>query len=344
MKRLVLPAMLLGAALGSAADIVVTARPQWPAPPAPPRLQYLNEIRSPIALEPPPAKKSWGSLLKDLLGIESAAEKAAREEPLVQPTGISVRDGILYVADPGRAAILRYDLALKKGTWLSHPEGLVSPVGVASSSDGHLYILDSALKKVFILDAEGKPAGELRGDPQSLGRPAGIAVSADRVYVSDALNHRIMVYGLEGVFIQSFGQRGTAPGEFNFPTYLWFDRRQNRLWVADSGNFRLQSFGADGRFSGTLGQVGNRPGYIARPRGIAQDSEGHVYAMDGAFEALQIFDLQGRLLLFAGVSGSEPGQFNLPGGIFIDEDDRVFVADTQNRRVQIFQYLKEGSR
>lgn len=342
LKVIALPATLLGAALCAAAAIAVSPRPQWPAPPAPPRLQYLDEIQSPIAQEPP-AKRSWASLLRDLLGVERASERAAREEPLVQPTGIFVRDGILFVADPGRAAILRYDLSLKKGTWLSQPAGLVSPVGVASSSDGRLYVLDSALKKVFILDAAGKPAGELRGDPQTLGRPAGIAVSKDRVYVSDALNHRIMVYGLEGVFIQSFGQRGTAAGELNFPTYLWYDGRQNRLWVADSGNFRYQSFDADGRLAGTLGKPGNRPGYMARPRGIAQDSEGHVYAIDGAFEALQIFDLQGRLLLFAGVSGSEPGQFNLPGGIFIDENDRVFVADTQNRRVQIFQYLKEGS-
>lgn len=340
--KILLPPMILGAALCAAADIAVAPRPQWPPPPASPRLRYSDEIRSPIAQEPP-AARSWRSLLTALLGIENEAERAAREEPLVQPTGLSVRGGVLYVADPGRAAILRYDLSQKKGKWLSNPAGLVSPVGVAASSDGRLYVLDSALKKVFILDAAGEYAGELRGDPQGLGQPAGIAVSTDRIYVSDTLNHRIMVYGLEGVFIQSFGQRGIAPGEFNFPTYLWFDPRQNRLWVADSGNFRFQWFEPDGRLAGTLGKAGNRPGYIARPRGIAQDSEGHVYAMDGAFEALQIFDLQGRLLLFAGVSGSEPGQFNLPGGIFVDENDRVFVADTHNRRVQVFQYLKEGS-
>ena len=264
----------------------------------------------------------------------------------MQPTGLFANNGILYIADPARSAVLRYDLDKREGAWLGKAQGLdlTSPVAVAGSPDGRLYILDSARKKVLMLDARGQPAGELHGDPQGLGQPAGLAVSDSRVYVSDVMQHRVSVYGLEGVFTQSFGRRGKEPGEFNFPTYLWFDRAQKQLWATDSANFRLQWFDASGRPLGRLGESGDRPGYLARPRGVARDSDGHVYVSDAAFDALQIFDPQGRLLLFAGVSGDSPGQFNLPGGIFIDEKDRVFVADTHNGRVQVFQYLKEGSR
>ncbi|OGR96971.1 MAG: hypothetical protein A2V88_02095 [Elusimicrobia bacterium RBG_16_66_12] len=240
--------------------------------------------------------------------------------------------------------MLRYEEADGSGEWWprSARAKLLSPVSVAGAADGRLFVLDSLLKKVFILDREGNIQGELEGDPQGLGQPAGVTVSGQRVYVSDVKNHRIAIYGLEGTFLQSFGRRGAGPGEFNFPTYLWHDKSSSQLWVCDSGNFRFQWFDHDGRFIGEMGENGNRPGYLARPRGIARDSEGHVYAADAAFDAFQIFDKSSKFLLFIGRAGSRPGEFSMPGGIFIDERDRVYVADTQNGRVQVFQFIKEA--
>lgn len=335
----ILVTALLAAALCAAGE---APRPQWPLAPDRARLQYIEEIRSPQAR--PPRGRKWSAFLRWLLG-EAGPAAGPRTDGLVQPTGVFARSGLLYVADPGRRGVLRYELAKAAGEWLpkSRAPLLVSPVAVAAAEDGRVFILDSALRKVFILDAQGEAAGELRGDPQGLGRPAGLAASDQRVYVSDVLNHRVSVYGLEGVFVHAFGTRGAGPGEFNFPTYLFFDRPRAQLWVSDSANFRLQSFDPDGRAGGGFGESGNRPGYLARPRGVARDSDGNVYESDGAFDALQLFDPRGRLLLFAGRSGGEPGQFNLPGGVAIDENDRLFVADTQNSRVQVFQYFKEGA-
>ncbi|MBI5240465.1 MAG: 6-bladed beta-propeller [Elusimicrobia bacterium] len=314
---------------------------QWPAAPAAPRLRFLSEIRGENDAPEKPRGK-FAALLRAALGIGPGS--GAGPGGLSSPAGLFARDGTLYVADPGRAQVLRYDLGKSKGEWLPKGRGqrLASPVGVAAAPDGRVFILDSSLGKVFILDREGKPKGELEGDPQGLGRPAAIAASDQRLYVADTRNHRIMVYGMEGVFLTAFGRRGTGPGEFNYPTYLYFDRRSGQLWVCDSGNFRVQWFDADGRHLGTLGEAGDRPGYLARPRGLARDSDGHVYVADAAFDAFQILDPEGKLLLFVGRAGTAPGQFNLPGGLFSDEQDRIFAADSYNGRVQTFQYLKEG--
>ncbi|TPW20610.1 MAG: NHL repeat protein, partial [Elusimicrobia bacterium] len=206
--------------------------------------------------------------------------------------------------------------------------------------DGRLFVADSALGRVFILDKEGRPAGELRGDPAGLGRPVGLALAEDRLYVSDVARHRVAMYDLAGVFIAAFGRRGGGLGEFNFPTYLWYEAARRRLWVCDSGNFRVQRLTRDGVPDGAVGGPGNRPGYLARPRGVALDSDGHLYVVDGAFEAVSLFDRDGRLLLFVGSAGSAPGEFALPGGLFIDTGDRVLVADTLNARVQILRYAK----
>ena len=37
------------------------------------------------------------------------------------------------------------------------------------------------------------------------------------------------------------------------------------------------------------------PGYFAQPKGIAVDSEDHLYVVDANFEAVQIFDAGGTL-------------------------------------------------
>ncbi|MEK7384695.1 MAG: hypothetical protein AAB262_15615 [Elusimicrobiota bacterium] len=309
----------------------------WPEAPAPARLRFLESY---VGTPGDGPGHGLGKVLMFLLGINGRAADARR---LRAPTGIFARGGVVYVADPGARGVLRYDEAKRKADWLPKGRGtrLVSPVAVVVAPDGRIFVADSALGKVLILDAEGRPSGELRGDPEGLGRPAALALAEGRVFVSDVRGHRVAAYGLDGGFLYSFGRRGTRPGEFNFPTYLWFDAAAKRLWVCDSGNFRLQILDLEGKPLAAFGENGDRPGHLARPRGLALDSDGNVYSVDGAMEALQIFDQAGRLLLFVGREGAEPGEFSLPGGVFVDEKDRVLVADTFNARVQVFQYLKE---
>ncbi|MDD5304692.1 MAG: 6-bladed beta-propeller [Elusimicrobia bacterium] len=332
LSLLILLAVLIGAAPPAEAP-----PPQWPPAPAQARLRFVAEIAGPRVA----GTGRLGAFLRALIGLDKSGEIA--RDRLIKPTGIFVSSGTVFIADPGARGVLRYNEADGKGEWWprSAKAKLLSPVSVAGAPDGRIFVLDSLLKKVFILDPKGNIKGELEGDPQGLGQPASVAVSDKRIYVSDVKNHRIAVYGLEGTFLQSFGRRGAGPGEFNFPTYLWYDKASGQLWVSDSGNFRFQWFNPDGRFLGKMGENGNRPGYLARPRGVARDSEGHVYATDAAFDALQIFEPDNRFLLIVGRAGGLPGEFSMPGGVFIDGRDRVYVADTQNSRVQVFQYLKE---
>lgn len=338
MNRAMSTIMLL-LVLTAAAPPAEPPAPQWPPAPQAARLRFAGEIAGPRV----EGTGKVGAFLRALIGLDRAGEVAA--DRLVKPTGLFVSDGVVYVADPAMRAVLRYDEASGKGQWWPQEAGtkLSSPVGVAGSPDGRLFVLDSQLRKVLILNSKGNVTGELEGDPEGMGRPAALAVSEKRIYVSDVKKHRVAVYGIDGTFLQAFGRRGNGQGEFNFPTYLWFDKKADRLWVTDSGNFRLQWFGPDGRFGGSIGENGNRPGYLARPRGLAVDSDGHVFVSDAAFEAVQVFDDKKNFLLFVGRAGRAPGQFNMPGGVFIDGRDRVYVADTQNARVQVFQYIKEVS-
>lgn len=106
-------------------------------------------------------------------------------------------------------------------------------------------------------------------------------------------------------------------------------------------NFRVETFSTEGESLGTLGSIGDGPGYFARPRGIAIDSEGHIYVADATFDNIQVFDSSGKLLIYFGKSGKKRGEFSLPAGMTFDPQNRLYVVDSYNQRLQIFQYLPD---
>ncbi|MCH7632502.1 MAG: 6-bladed beta-propeller, partial [Planctomycetes bacterium] len=116
--------------------------------------------------------------------------------------------------------------------------------------------------------------------------------------------------------------------------------RGDKLLVSDSGNFRVQLLDLEGRPIRTIGQKGDGAGDFSLPKGVAFDSEGHIYVVDAQFENVQVFDSAGQLLMAFGREGTDLGAFWLPSGLTIDDEDRIWVADAGNRRVQLFTYLR----
>jgi DNA-binding beta-propeller fold protein YncE len=104
-------------------------------------------------------------------------------------------------------------------------------------------------------------------------------------------------------------------------------------------NFRVQAFDRTGRFVRQIGRLGDSPGLFARPKGIAVDSQGHLYVADAAFNNVQVFESDGTLLLGFGSLGHGVGEHWMPLGLAIDRFDRIYVADRYNNRAAIYQYL-----
>jgi hypothetical protein len=70
-------------------------------------------------------------------------------------------------------------------------------------------------------------------------------------------------------------------------------------------------------------------------KGIAIDSNQHIFLVDSGSSMIKKFDVNGRLLDSWGSFGSEEGQFKNPTGILVDSK-YVHVADTDNSRIQTF--------
>ena len=303
----------------------------WPEPPDAPRVAFVQSITRADDLG---IEKSFLARLGEwILG--------ASEERILRPMAVVAAAGVIYVADPGVKGVHRFDRAGARYDVI-RGEGetpLLSPVGLAKGPDGEIYVTDSALASVLVIRPGAVIAQRLPNLPP-LKQPTGIAFDPKlgRLVVVDTKAHAIRTFERDGTPRETWGRRGTGPGEFNYPTQVWRNG-EGRLYVTDTLNFRIQILDSQGRFQGQFGKAGDGAGDFMRHKGLATDSFGHVYVVDALLHAIQVFDRKGELLLSLGDMGRGRGEFWLPAGLFIGEDDTIYVADSYNQRIQVFRYI-----
>lgn len=321
-----LPAALLASSCGNRPRPEAEPAPCWPGPPEPARIRFVEAFSSAGDLG---IREGW---LRRLVGEPD-------DRRLQRPCAVACDQGRrLFVADLS-GALLLFDAAQDHARRQPlGPEGpLVSPVALLLDGDS-LLVADSARHAVYVYDRELRPARVLCRD---FARPAGLAWApgGDTLLVADAGANRVLRLDRRGRLLP-WAAPDSLRAVFNTPTHI--SQRDGRIVVTDSFAGRLVVMDAAGAQLQTLGQAGTSPGSFARPKGVALDARGRLFAVDALFGNVQVFDPQGRLLLFFGQTGSGgPGDFNLPTGLCVDGQDRLYVADTWNGRVQVFQILAE---
>lgn len=209
-----------------------------------------------------------------------------------KPTGLGIdHEGKLLVADTHYCRVLRYSQDLKLERWYGapgrDPGRFMMITSAQSTRDGKLQFTtdfgdDVARVQVFRPDGTyvrgwgtfGK--GELQ-----FKRPMNLALDEERgrVYVADAVNHRIGVFDLEGKFIAHFGGPGKEPGQLEYPYDVKIGE-DGQIWVAEFGNQRISVFDKDGRHLGGWGGPSRSLGGLNRPWAVALGPRGRVWALD----------------------------------------------------------------
>ena len=183
----------------------------WPPPPAPARIALVGEVRDPTDFGIRPGV--WSRVVNTVAGSRRG------REPLVQPQGLAVDElGNLCIADPGAAAVILLDRARdRRIRWTGVGDRpFVMPVAVAKRGD-LVVVADTGWGQVVGFDEDGRQRFLLGPE---LKQPAGIAFAGDSLWVADAALHTLFHYDLAGRLLGRVGQRGSGPGEFNFPTHL----------------------------------------------------------------------------------------------------------------------------
>jgi DNA-binding beta-propeller fold protein YncE len=298
-------------------------------------VDWLGEFRNATDVQ---GKGSWWKrFLKAVVGIDD------RNKAVLSPSGVAVdSQGRLIVADTRGRTVHIFDPVHNRYQVLRRPatDPFLSPVAVATDAQDRIYVSDSSRSRIFVFSPQGKflrTLGAIDRTESIFKRSTGIAIDAarQRLYVVDTLAMRVVKMSLEGKVLGHFGERGTGPGQFNYPTFIAV-APDGSLWVTDSLNFRVEHFDADGKFLNTFGSPGSMAGDFDKAKGIAVDREGRVYVVEGFNDRVQVYDPEGRLLFVFGGTGSASGEFFLPMGIALDRQGRIYVADSFNRRVQMF--------
>ncbi|MCP4078457.1 MAG: 6-bladed beta-propeller [Gammaproteobacteria bacterium] len=319
---------------------VVEAKPElqsvWPAPPQQARIRYLGSLKS---------RKGGSDKKLSFSDVLLGKKQVDDVNILTKPYGVhSNSNGKVFVTDTGKSGLVVFDLKQNSLSYWgkSGPGLLKGPLGVTSDAQGNVYVSDNIDKRVVIFDKDGNYQNAY-GGKDVLANPTGLVFIDDSqlLYVVDVKKHQIIVFNTEGEVEFTIGERGNEPGQFNFPTNISQDAKNSLLLVADSMNFRVQVFKADGTFVKTFGKNGNGPGDFSRLKGIGVDTEGHIYAVDAAFNNFQIMNQQGQLLLAVGRASLESDGFYLPAGLHVDRKNHIFVADQHNRRIQMFEFIGE---
>lgn len=216
-----------------------------------------------------------------------------------RPTGMSIIDGKLYVADTHYFRVLVYTLDGK----LLEDESF----GVAGEEPGQFgWVTD------VVCDSQGN------------------------MYVSEYGQHdRVQKFAPDGAFALQWGTHGDEPGHFIRPQNMAVDS-QDRVWVCDAGNNRLQVFDGSGEFLFTWGKSGSKAGELSYPYCMLFDSKDNVVVCEYGNSRVQKFNQRGESLGVWGSQGRQPGQLHNPWAIVVGSDKRVFVLDSYNHRVQRF--------
>lgn len=239
----------------------------------------------------------------------------------------------------------------KKHSWIEKITGakteeekreLKKPYGITTDSWGRIYVADTELNVVFMMDPEDK-AVELRGGSSRapMGIPAGVAVdSGNRLFVSDAQLHSITCFTPTGDVVGRFGTK-----DLGRPGGIAIDRRRNRLYVADAKENHIAVFDTNTfKLLGYFGKPGKsknpEPGTFSGPTNVAVDRLGNIYITDTFNCRIQILNPEGKILHTFGKRGDQPGQFIRPKGIAVDSEGHVYVADAEFNNFQVLS--KEG--
>ena len=178
--------------------------------------------------------------------------------------------------------------------------------------------------------------------------------SSGNIYITDGyINSRVAKYDKDGNWIKSWGERGTAPGQFNLPHSIAIDSHDN-IYVGDRTNRRIQVFDTNGTFlrmftidappdPSTRAVYGNTPtgaqlaAVVGQPNSICitPGPDQVMFVGESTFPG-RIFkvSLDGQVLGVIGRSGRQLKQFSGAHQLACPSDHEIYAAETANWRVQ----------
>ena len=195
---------------------------------------------------------------------------------------------------------------------------------------GNIYIADCSNNCVKVFDSTGKYLLKF-GDKNTEGkmyRPRGVAINGDIILITQ-VNHSIMCYELEGIFICEIGRFGAGEAQFNDPSGLTINESNGDIYICDRCNNRVEILHEDFSFKTQFGK-----GQILHPRDVKLSKE-YIYVLDESNPCLHLFSYD-YILQKRGISRGAGLNVLYSCFFFIDRTNNIVISDRLSNFILIF--------
>lgn len=238
--------------------------------------------------------------------INVFGEKGKEPGQFLDALGLCFDDGYLYVVDARRQTILKFsgEGKFSKEFKLEIPSE-IPPGGPQPSpkdvlidpKSGDMYVADGGLKRIWVLDANGKFQrfiGEPGEEVGQLNSPMYLAWDkGGNLQVLDMASSRLATYKPDGTFLRSFGTRDAQVGTFVFIGGFAIDK-DGLPYVVDKASATIQGFLPDGRYLFHLADDQAKGGIqIYSPKTIIVDEKMRLFVNEGLVDRIQSFKITG---------------------------------------------------
>ena len=241
------------------------------------------------------------------------------------------------------------------GTHVRTIGGIKEPWGVATNSNGELFVVDRYGSKGVL---HYSSTGEMLCYVPSLGAldksrkgycyyPTGIAIDGnDSFILVDIGCYRIQKFKLssdrkEAEFIKSAGAKGKKDEEFGEPIGIRVNKVNGDIYVCDKNNHRVQVLDQGLQFKSSFGQEGDGTSDFRKPQDIDFDSMGNIYVVDHGHSVIKVFSQSWNYQGAVGRKGHGNGSFDSITSLCIDKHDYIYVTDKSLKCVQVFNPRRE---
>lgn len=230
------------------------------------------------------------------------------------------------------------------------------PHTIRADTDDNLWIVDRDLGQMLLYTPEGRlirtigtrgfrsdtgvRADDFRSDayrdvkhgggPFNLPTDIDVAPSGEMFMTDGYGNARVHKFAADGTYVSSWGEPGTAPGQFNLPHGVWVTR-DGRLLIADRENDRVQVFDQ----SGKLLNIWNTK--LIGPAAFYVDRDDVVYIVEHNAGLVSVLTIEGERLAQWG----DPS-FRSCHGIWGDSKGDIYIvrAGPWGRRRRIVKHVR----
>lgn len=262
---------------------------------------------------------------------------------LKQPMALAVdQQKKIYVTDAGTANIKVYS---SDGQYIKSvgSKGAGNgefgyPYGIVVLPNGEIVIADSENLNVRIFSNDGRYVRTILGAAQKT-KPGALAVGdKGQIYISDLLNHQIIVMDAKGKLLRKLKP---AASSFSYPQEIVLGQGDRELWVADSGNFAVKQIDRKGLVAGTIREWGVPPQPFSLVRGIGLDKQNRLMIADTLNGTIHVMTRDGRVVFSFDGLDSPAGAMIYPSFIYVDASGKIYIADRGAGQVQVWGYDRQ---